>query len=360
MNSRRYDIDWLRVIAIGLLLIYHIAIGFQPWGVFIGFIQNNEPVEWIWIPMSMLNVWRIPLLFFVSGMGVYFAIQRRSWKGLLLERTKRILLPFVFGMLVIVPLHVWLWQSYYNQDLSFMLNPAHLWFLGNIFIYVLLFTPLFVYLKSKQRTKVKMVFNRFMESPIALLILMIPFILEATLVQPENFELYAMTTHGFWLGMLAFLTGFLCVYSGENFWKNVTKFRWVTLALAFTLYLLRVQGVTSDLLNYLIPVESNFWIYTVFGFGYKYLNRPSKALTYLSNAAYPIYIIHMFFLYWSSAMIFPLDIHPLIKLILVSITTFWGCFVVYEFVIRRLYWIWPFFGLKQQNEVEKVEVLGKV
>ncbi|MEP4596601.1 MAG: acyltransferase, partial [Cyclobacteriaceae bacterium] len=73
-HNRRYDIDWLRVIAIGLLLIYHVAIGFQPWGVFIGFIQSSSPLESIWVPMSMLNVWRIPLLFFVSGMGVYFAI----------------------------------------------------------------------------------------------------------------------------------------------------------------------------------------------------------------------------------------------------------------------------------------------
>ncbi|MFK7953754.1 MAG: acyltransferase family protein, partial [Ekhidna sp.] len=91
MTERRYDIDWLRVIAIGLLLIYHIAIGFQPWGVLIGFIQNSESIEAIWTPMSMLNIWRIPLLFFVSGMGVWFAMQRRSWKELLMDRAKRIL-----------------------------------------------------------------------------------------------------------------------------------------------------------------------------------------------------------------------------------------------------------------------------
>ncbi|UCG26758.1 MAG: acyltransferase family protein, partial [Bacteroidales bacterium] len=85
-EGRRYDIDWLRVIAIGLLLIYHIAIGFQPWGVFIMFIQSEESLEFLWIPMSMLNVWRIPLLFFVSGMGVCFAIRKRNWKQLLQER----------------------------------------------------------------------------------------------------------------------------------------------------------------------------------------------------------------------------------------------------------------------------------
>ncbi|MBT6472399.1 MAG: acyltransferase family protein, partial [Candidatus Marinimicrobia bacterium] len=90
--DRRHDIDWLRVIAIGLLLIYHIAIIFQPWGLFIGFIQSEESVKTLWTPMTMLNVWRIPLLFYVSGMGLYFAMKKRNWKQLLLERTKRIIL----------------------------------------------------------------------------------------------------------------------------------------------------------------------------------------------------------------------------------------------------------------------------
>ena len=112
--ERRYDIDWLRVIAIGLLLVYHIGIVFQPWGVFIGFIQSDQPLESLWAPMSMLNIWRIPLLFFVSGMGVFFSIRSRNWKQLILERTRRILLPFLFGMVAIVPAHIFLWQQYYS------------------------------------------------------------------------------------------------------------------------------------------------------------------------------------------------------------------------------------------------------
>ena len=211
LNSRRYDIDWLRVIAIGLLVIYHIAVAFQPWGVFIGFIQNDESLEWIWTPMAMLNVWRIPLLFFVSGMGVYFAIQRRDWKALLLERSKRILIPYVFGMLAIVPLHIWLWKNYYHQDMAYTFNPAHLWFLGNIFSYVLIFFPLFFYMKKHPEGKFHQIMSKLMSNPVGLLLLMIPFIVEAELVQPESFETYAMNTHGFWIGMLAFLTGFLCV-----------------------------------------------------------------------------------------------------------------------------------------------------
>src|SRR5262245_12523992 len=108
--DRRYDIDWLRVIAIGLLLIYHVALGFQPWGVMIGFIANAKPWTSLWTPMAMLNIWRIPLLFFVSGMGVYFAMQKRNWSELMAERGARILIPFLFGVFAIVPLHMLIWR----------------------------------------------------------------------------------------------------------------------------------------------------------------------------------------------------------------------------------------------------------
>src|SRR5688572_16004478 len=118
-TTRRYDIDWLRVIAIGLLLIYHIAIGFQPWGIMIGFITNKESWPTLWLPMTMLNVWRIPFLFFVSGMGVYFAMQQRSWKELVQERFIRILIPYIFGAVVIFPLSMLLLQHYYNWEISY-------------------------------------------------------------------------------------------------------------------------------------------------------------------------------------------------------------------------------------------------
>ena len=117
--TRRYDIDWLRVIAIGLLLVYHISIGFQKWGIMIGFITNGESWDSLWPPMTMLNVWRIPILFFVSGMGVYFAIRKRNCKQLLKERTIRILVPYIFGIFTIVPLQFLVVQKYYNFELSY-------------------------------------------------------------------------------------------------------------------------------------------------------------------------------------------------------------------------------------------------
>ncbi len=271
---RRYDIDWLRVIAIGLLLLYHVSIGFQMWGTMIGFITNVEPWDALWPPMTMLNVWRIPLLFFVSGMGVCFAIRKRNWKQLLTERTIRILVPYIFGIFTVVPLQIFLLQKFYHFELSYNANPAHLWFLGNIFAYLVILLPVFFHLKANEDKRVVV---------------------------------------------------------------------WVKKALillyAYRLYEIRVP-------NFQLAIESNLWIFSVFGFGYRYLNHPSRILNYLSQAAYPIYIVHMVFLFMASFAIFPLPIPVQLKFLIVLLFTFIGSFTFYEFFIRRIPFIRPLFGLK--------------
>lgn len=347
--ERRFDIDWLRVIAIGLLIIYHVAIAFQPWGVFIGFIQNNESMEWVWIPMSMLNIWRIPLLFFVSGMGVYFAIQRRDWIQLLKERSRRILLPYLFGIIAIVPLHIFLWQDYYSQDFKYIANPSHLWFLGNIFSYVLIFIPLFILTKKFIGIKTLNALTKLLGTPLGLIALMIPFVAEAELLHPESFEMYAMTEHGFWLGMIAFFTGIACVSAGVPFWNMVKTWKWAILILAISCYTIRVLNFNLRTPDFAMAIESNLWIFSLFGFGYSFLNKPSGTLKYLSEAAYPVYIIHMFFLMLGSWLFFDLSIHVTMKFILVLIFTFVGCMMTYELMLRRIKWLRPLFGLKIQT-----------
>ncbi len=351
--ERRYDIDWLRVITIGLLLIYHIAIVFQPWGVFIQFIQSEQSMESLWIPMAMLNIWRIPLLFFVSGMGVCFAIRKRDWKSLMTERSKRILLPFLFGVFFIVPLHVFIWQNYYKQDLNYMPNPSHLWFLANIFLYVFVLSPVFFYLKKNQDGKFMQVFRKLMKYPLGLLVVTLPFVLEAMIINPDPFEMYAFTWHGFFLGLLAFFFGFCFVLSGSIFWQTILKWRWLFLSIALAIYLIRLIAFDLKTPNFIMAIESNIWIFAVFGFAYKYLNRPSKALSYLSQGAYPIYILHMVFMFWGSVLILPLDIPVLAKFLLVVAFTSTSCFGVYELLIKRIAILRPLFGLKGKNKKEQ-------
>lgn len=345
-SGRRYDIDWLRVVAIGLLLIYHIAIIFQPWALFIGFIKSDESVEALWPAMSMINVWRIPFLFYVSGMGLYFAMRKRNWRELLVERSKRILLPFVFSIVAITPLHMYIFQKYYNMPLGYYPHQGHLWFLGNIFLYVLLFLPLHHMIKKLRSNKVEKVFSALINHPIGPLLISLLFVIEVLLVKPQIFTLYAQTWHGFFNGLLAFFVGFFFVSSGLSFWRTMLKWRWLYAGLAISLFCIRLFMFGSVPPNYLMAMESNSWIFAMFGFGYKYLNRPSKILSYLSSAAYPVYIIHMFVLYVGALLILPLDIPPLIQFIAITIFTFFVCYILFELVIRRVGLLRPLFGLK--------------
>lgn len=350
-TNRRFDIDWVRVIAIGLLVIYHTAIGFQPWGRMIGFITTEKSWVSLWIPMMLLNVWRIPLLFFVSGMGVYFALQNRNWKQLIADRTLRILVPFVFGIYCIVPLHGYILRYYYHIDPQYTADPGHLWFLGNIFVYVLIFTPLFSYLKRNEEKNFVQNVKKWIASPLFLLMVVTAFVAEVLIVKPMPYELYVMTRHGFVLGLLAFFFGFCFVLGDESFRMMLIRWRWLFLFTGAALFAWRLLGpqwnATSPM--YLVPVESCSWIFSILAFAHLYLNRSGKALRYLTRAAYPVYILHMIFLYLGSTVLFPLNIPAELQYVLTVLFTLGGCFGTYE-IIRRVKFLRPLFGLPFQTE----------
>ena len=346
MQARRYDIDWLRVITIGLLLIYHIAIVFQPWGIFIGFIQNKESWEGLWKPMTMLNVWRIPLLFFVSGMGVCFAMRKRNWKQLLKERSLRIFIPLVFGALTIVPLHIFILMKYYGWAVAYKPEQGHLWFLLNIFSYVLILLPLFYYFKSKPQNAFIGFMNKMIKSPFGLLLVVLCFVAETLIIKPAIYTLYAFTWHGYIMGLICFFFGYLFITIGNAFWNNVLKYRWIYLGIAFSMYLIRLVVMDLQAPGYYTAIEGCFWIFCIFGFAYKYLNKGGKILNYLSKAAYPIYIIHMAALYLASYFIVPLSIPVFAKFLIICGATFALSFITYELLIRRIFFLRPLFGLK--------------
>lgn len=345
-TTRRHDIDWLRVIAIGLLLIYHIAIIFQPWAMFIAFIRSEELWVDLWKPMTMLNVWRIPILFYVSGMGLYFAMRKRNWLQLIIERSKRILVPFVFGIIAVTPLHMFVFQKYYKLALDYYPHFGHLWFLGNIFCYVLLLLPVFLYLKKHENGSFKKWLTKLFNNPFGLLLVNILFAVEVTILQPKPFAVYAETWHGFFLGLLAFFFGFLFMYVGKAFWQNVVKWRWLYVGIAAVLFTIRFVVYATEGPGYMTVVESNCWIFAVFGFCNKYLNKPSKTLAYLSKAAYPVYIIHMMMLYLAAMFILPYKLPAYMSFIIITAITFAGCFIIYELLIRRIPLMRPLFGLK--------------
>jgi len=346
-TQRRYDIDWLRTIALGLLIMYHIVISFQPWAKAIYFIQNDDSLEWLWIPMSMLNVWRIPLLFMVSGMGVRFAMERRNLKQIILDRTLRIVVPLVFGIFAICPIAAYFVRDYYDLGGGYIPNAGHLWFLINIICYLLYFLYIVYYFTTEPDNRfLRFVSRALNRVPWLLFAAAIPLSLEALIANPEYYALFP-TPHGHFVGMICFGLGLLFVSLKDAFWNAVRRVKLVAVAAAFLIYLVRLLVFQFEgIPKYLVGLESMFWMLGILGYGAAILNKPSRALSYLSKSVYPVYIIHMPIQYAISYYLIPMTLPASLKLGILLLGTFGACFVLYEVFIRQIKWIRPLFGVK--------------
>ena len=350
-SIRRYDIDSIRVLALCLLIFYHITLGFQPWGSLFFFITNNDDLTILWNFMELINIWRIPILFVVSGMAVNFASRRRDLYQLVVDRTYRILIPLLFGMVFIVPVYLRIAQGYYGHDYSYWPNVGHLWFLGNIFVYVLLFSPVFYFYKNQHRNFADRAISNIVQKPFGALILFsLPLIMESVIINPESYAGFAIyPIHGFITGGICFFMGYMFVSLDEKFWKSVRDIRFIILILAFSLYLVRVFDMLPTSLTILsvalTPFESVCWMLSTFSFGSLYLNRPSSLLSYLTPAVYPLYIVHMPLQFLFSSFIFTLAIPPVYKFVLVLLATYGGGLIIYE-MVKKIKWGSTLLGIK--------------
>ena len=165
--SRHHGMDWLRVGAFVLLIVYHVAMVFSPWH---WVVKSSHRAEALAFPMLALNPWRIPLLFLVSGYATR-AILARSGTIVRLarERSARLLLPLAFGVAAVVPPQSWVrlrtthdypegylhfWESDYFRfgalDGLYLPSTEHLWFVGYIWSYSMLLC-LFLALAGRER-----------------------------------------------------------------------------------------------------------------------------------------------------------------------------------------------------------------
>ena len=347
--TRRYDIEALRSVALLLLILYHVAISFQSWAHTLIFPQHASSLGGLWEALSIMHVWRIPLLFFISGMGVYFAIQYRSALALIKERTYRILLPYLFGFFVIAPLQLTMSLAYYNQPITYLPNAGHLWFLGHIYVYVMIFFPFFFWLKRHENSVfMKKIRSGLHFSPL-LLLFSLPVLLGAHGLQPESYTRYFDTLHGLILGFSCFFLGFFLSALGQPFWQATIRMRWLNLLVGLTLFLRRLtiyvpkEMEAPDALN---GFETMLWIFALLGFAAKHLNRPSALLYYLTSAVYPVYILHLPVQFALGLWILPNVPTPWLSFLLLLIGTYAGSFLLFE-LLKRVGPIRPLFGMKR-------------
>jgi hypothetical protein len=367
-TTRRYDLDWLRVGVFALLIFYHVGMFFVPWGWHLKNPVIYPELRW---PMLFLNQWRLPILFVISGMGTYYAYSYRSPGQYALERLKRLGIPLLFGMLVIVPPQVYLerlatgafagnYWEYYTHEAFKGVYPSgniswhHLWFLPYLLLFSLVLARPFRQIKDHPGRLVAWV-SRRMDSPWGWLVFLIPLYLWEAFLEPFFNITHALI--GDWFALVnygtLFFYGFLLIASGKSFWDNAIRYRrrnlWLGL-LSFTTLVVLWQfedGVVRHFTEAAVSVF-NFWtwIFVLFGYAAVYLNKPGRLLTYCNRAVYPFYILHQTLTLWIAYHIrdLPWGFWP--KSLVLVVGTFGGCLLIYHFLLRPWPLMHPLFGIK--------------
>lgn len=376
-SQRRYDLDWIRVLVFALLIIFHTGMFFVPWD---WHIKNNELSEAFFYPMWFLSQWRLPVLFLISGMGTRFALSKRSWKDYLKERNTRLIIPLIFGMVVVVAPQVYIermvqgaafssfadfYPRYFNgvyPEGNFSWH--HLWFLPYLFVYSVLLCPFFIRIRNHPGSKLMRGFKKILLQRYGILWLGLPLLAAELFLKPffpvfQNLinDWYAFTRY-----LILFLYGFLFISAGDIFWRMLNRKKSPALITGITAFMLMVwmnkfqewKTVYEVLFAVVTIVNLGAWSVAIFGYGAALLNRPGRVLAYCNQAVYPFYIIHQtitiaaaYFIYENSWPVF-------LKFLFLTAVTFGGSWLFYE-VVKRFSFTRLLFGIKEKKvPLEKV------
>jgi glucan biosynthesis protein C len=370
--SREYGLDWLRVFAFAILILYHSGMAFVPWE---WHLKNPEHSRVLEALMLLCNRWRIPLLFFISGAGVAFSLRRRPWGTFAGERLRRLLLPLVVGILVVVPPQIYLERLSQGAQFSYLefyrtvfdgvpypkgsFSWHHLWFVVYILVFSLVGIPAFAALRSDtgRRTLAAMV-RLFERHPASLYLIGLPSLLVAVTLGP-----HWPTTHNLvadWANLtgsfVTFLWGFIAVVS-PGFLDHLTRRRREFLVggliCAAVFFAARETGITRDwtplarlwFWNVVNDYYGLTWIFGLIAYARAHITRPSPWLTYATEAVYPFYIIHQTLTVALVYAVIPWSTGVWPKFTTVALGTFLGSWLFFE-VIRRTPPLRPLFGLR--------------
>ena len=369
MKQRRHDLDWLRVLVFGLLIFYHVGMFFVPWG---WHIKNPITYDGLRIPMLILNQWRIPILFVISGMGTYFALSKRTGKQYRKERLVRLCIPLAVGILLIVPPQVyierWVHGQFEGSYWQFLTTKAfvgiyptgnfswhHLWFLPYLLIFSLLCSPLFVYLRNHPQTPFLSWARKLVSRTYGLYAFILPLAVVTASLGPFFPITHALV--GDWYALAYFLVlffyGFLLMALGPTFWTAVDRLKRPALLIAVLTFLPKIwlwtqveETFVVEALQALLRIVYMWSVFLVlFGYGAKYLNRPSRTLTYLNESVYPLYIFHQTITILIGYTLLSVSLSFVAKFSLMILGTFGGSFILFE-LTRRINVLRPLFGMK--------------
>ncbi len=370
-------LDWLRIGAFALLVLYHVGMYYVSWDWHVKSTFAGPALE-PWMRLS--SPWRLSLLFLVSGAATSFMLQRAGASAALLgRRSARLLWPLLFGMAVIVPpqsyFEVVSQYSYGGNYLDFLrlyfgayagfcarphqclILPTwnHLWFIAYLFVYTALLW-LAVRLSARALEHVAAGLSRALRGrallwlPIAVLALLRVALIDR--YPPTHALIDDAYLHATYLAL--FLVGAAWARDPAA-WQRCAAQRWRALGIALiawcALTVLSAWPVpTAPMADWRWLARAAFgamqWsaIVAAVGFARVHLNRDHRWRATLAEAVFPVYIVHQTLIVVFAVTLAPLHWPPLVEGPVLAALTFGASGCVF-LVARRTPWLRAAFGL---------------
>ncbi|MFC2019233.1 acyltransferase family protein [Chloroflexota bacterium] len=370
--ARLYCLDWLRVLAMVGIFLFHNARLFD---VFTDWhVKNATTGIGPTIIVAFLDGWIMPLFFVLAGAGSYFALRFRNCRQFAVERTMRLLIPLIFGMLIIVVPQAYFealshgeqlggynfFQIYglYIQTLP-ELNWFHLWFLAYLFVFSLIALPVFLPFGKGSRSIIARVAAIFNKPWTLLPLLVISIAVIDILIMPTGF--WGHRSSGGWnivSYIFFFVLGYL-LFSDTRLLEIVKRLRWYLLGAGIILSGLSLVFVDqfTEAANYFGTASYNLahlvrsmnswaWMLAFIGIATRFFNFNNRFLGYAGEAVLPFYVLHQTVIISISFYVVQWDMGVTPKYFIISATSFIGIMVIYELLVKRIKPLRFLFGMR--------------
>ncbi len=369
-NQRLPELDWLRVILIFAVFIHHVCMPFNGdnWH-----IMNTESSKLLDDVMVYFEQFRLPTLFFISGVGAVILLSKISVKKFASDKLLRLLIPLIVGVLFVVPPQSYIenisqyesfWQAY--PSLALNLSTNHLWFIEYLIVFSLLAIPLNTFLNTKASTKVfKYIIKltKFKGGLFLFVSLLIVIKISFSLFFPsDDNKIENLSSSSYYL--FFFITGMIFV-ANKELWQRVCEHRlYHLIILLISTVIFYGYYYSPDLSDYLsLNVRWSIWwlvcclvswsaLLTILGYAQFYLNKTPQWLRLSNELIYPFYIFHQtvivvigfYVINWQTSILI-----KIISLLFLSLITTCGIclFIIKPFNLFRF-----LFGLKLKEKTK--------
>jgi surface polysaccharide O-acyltransferase-like enzyme len=344
-------------------------------------IKNAEQSDVITAIQAFFFPWGMPLFFMIAGAGTWFALKRRASRQYIKERSRRLLIPFVVGSIILSPVQLYFEWSHKIQtgvfarsftqfvgSLPWGPNPRifgvvgyHLWFLGFLFMFSLLALPFFQWVRRGVGQRLVSWLAQVCRHRGGILIFSLPPLFIRLGLQP--FFPYQHDWADFFFLFSFFAIGYL-VISDEQLRQAVRRDWAITLTLGALAFLggaviavstgeLDIEGTPHSLLDFtwwgLFAVCGWCWAAFTLFIGVRFLNSSNRLLSYGQQAIVPFFVVHQPVIIVIAYFVVQLNAALVPKLLIVVIGSFVVSLALYQLVIRRVGVLRVGFGMKRSS-----------